>query len=49
MTYLKMLLSDKRTFMSAVDVGLQHLGWTRGRTPHEAAVARAKRVEGASA
>jgi len=32
MTYLKMLLSDKRTFASAVDVGLQHLGWTRRRS-----------------
>jgi len=31
MTYLKMLLSDRRTFRSALDVGLQHLGWT-GRT-----------------
>jgi anaerobic magnesium-protoporphyrin IX monomethyl ester cyclase len=28
-TYLKMLLSDKRTFSSALDIGLQHLGWTR--------------------
>jgi radical SAM superfamily enzyme YgiQ (UPF0313 family) len=49
MTYLKMLLSDKRTFKSAIDVGIQHLGWTRGRTPHEAAISRAKRIEGASA
>ena len=32
MTYLKMLLSDRRTFESAVDVGLQHLGWTRRRS-----------------
>ncbi len=38
MTYLKMLLSDKRTFLSAVDVGLQHFGWTRGRTAHDAVV-----------
>jgi anaerobic magnesium-protoporphyrin IX monomethyl ester cyclase len=44
MNYLKMLLSDKRTFMSALDVGLQHLGWTRGRTAHEAAVSQAKRA-----
>jgi len=43
MNYLKMLLSDKRTFKSALDVGLQHLGWTRGRTAHEAAVDQAKR------
>jgi anaerobic magnesium-protoporphyrin IX monomethyl ester cyclase len=28
-TYLKMLLSDPRTFGSALDVGLQHLGWAR--------------------
>jgi anaerobic magnesium-protoporphyrin IX monomethyl ester cyclase len=41
-TYLKMLLSDKRTFRSAVDVGLQHLGWTRGRAPHEMPVSRVK-------
>jgi radical SAM superfamily enzyme YgiQ (UPF0313 family) len=44
MTYLKMLLSDKRTFKSAVDVGLQHLGWTRSQTPHEVAVTQAKRA-----
>jgi radical SAM superfamily enzyme YgiQ (UPF0313 family) len=43
-TYLKMLLSDKRTFRSAIDVGLQHLGWTGGRTAHEVAVSRAKRA-----
>jgi radical SAM superfamily enzyme YgiQ (UPF0313 family) len=42
--YLKMLLSDKRTFKSALDVGLQHLGWTRGRTAHEVAVDQAKRA-----
>jgi len=29
-TYLKMLLADRRTFRSALDVGLQHLGWARG-------------------
>ncbi len=29
MTYLKMLLSDTRTLKSAVNVGLQHLGWAR--------------------
>jgi len=28
-TYLKMLLSDTRTFKSAINVGLQHLGWVR--------------------
>ena len=32
LTYLKMLLSDKRTFASAFDIGLQHLGWTRVRS-----------------
>jgi radical SAM superfamily enzyme YgiQ (UPF0313 family) len=31
MTYLKMLLSDTRTLKSAINVGLQHLGWTRGQ------------------
>jgi anaerobic magnesium-protoporphyrin IX monomethyl ester cyclase len=41
-TYLKMLLSDRRTFRSAIDVGLQHLGWTRGPGAHHAAIARAK-------
>jgi radical SAM superfamily enzyme YgiQ (UPF0313 family) len=49
LTYLKMLLSDKRTFMSALDVGLQHLGWTRGRTPHEMAAGHAKRAAGTPA
>jgi len=29
-TYLKMLASDPSTLRSAIDVGLQHLGWTRG-------------------
>ena len=32
LTYLKMLLSDTRTLASAIDIGLQHLGWTRGRS-----------------
>jgi anaerobic magnesium-protoporphyrin IX monomethyl ester cyclase len=31
-TYLKMLMSDTRTFKSAVNVGLQHLGWVRAST-----------------
>jgi radical SAM superfamily enzyme YgiQ (UPF0313 family) len=43
MTYLKMLLSDKRTFMSALDVGLQHVGWSR-KTTREAAISQAKRA-----
>ena len=38
LTYLKMLLSDTRTFASALDVGLQHLGWTRRRSRHGADV-----------
>jgi radical SAM superfamily enzyme YgiQ (UPF0313 family) len=29
-TYLRMLASDPSTLRSAIDVGLQHLGWTRG-------------------
>jgi anaerobic magnesium-protoporphyrin IX monomethyl ester cyclase len=29
MTYLKMLLSDASTFKSAVNLGLQHLGWAK--------------------
>ena len=29
-TYIKMLISDPSTFKSAVDVGLQHLGWAKG-------------------
>jgi anaerobic magnesium-protoporphyrin IX monomethyl ester cyclase len=29
MTYLKMLLSDTRTVRSAINVGLQHLGWAK--------------------
>lgn len=41
-TYLKMLLSDKRTFMSALDVGLQHIGWSR-RSATEVAISQAKR------
>lgn len=28
-TYLKMLLSDGRTFKSAINVGLQHFGWAK--------------------
>jgi anaerobic magnesium-protoporphyrin IX monomethyl ester cyclase len=42
-TYLKMLLSDKRTFMSALDVGLQHVGWSR-KTTRESAISQAKRA-----
>ncbi len=34
MTYAKMLMSDASTLKSAVDVGLQHLGWSRGRPAH---------------
>jgi radical SAM superfamily enzyme YgiQ (UPF0313 family) len=49
MTYLKMLLSDRRTLRSAIDVGLQHLGWTGRPTTHEAAVAQAKRAGSVSA
>ena len=30
LTYAKMLLSDVSTLRSAVDVGLQHLGWSKG-------------------
>ena len=30
MTYLKMVFSDVSTIKSAVNVGLQHLGWARG-------------------
>jgi len=37
-TYLKMLLSDRRTFTSALDVGLQHIGWERRRTPRDVEV-----------
>ena len=33
-TYLKMLLSDRRTLRSAINVGLQHLGWTSKAQPH---------------
>jgi anaerobic magnesium-protoporphyrin IX monomethyl ester cyclase len=44
MTYVKMLLSDRRTLRSAIDVGLQHLGWT-GRPPsHGSPVVQAKRA-----
>ena len=49
MNYLRMLLSDRRTFKSALDVGLQHLGWTRGRAAHDAAASRAKREGSAPA
>jgi anaerobic magnesium-protoporphyrin IX monomethyl ester cyclase len=42
-TYLKMLLSDKRTFMSALDVGLQHVGWSR-KHPRAVAIDQAKRA-----
>ena len=31
MTYARMLLSDVSTLKSAVDVGLQHVGWGRNR------------------
>jgi anaerobic magnesium-protoporphyrin IX monomethyl ester cyclase len=31
-TYLKMLVSDISTVKSALDIGLQHIGWTRGRS-----------------
>jgi len=48
-TYLKMLMSDKRTFASAVDVGLQHLGWTRGQSPARSAISHAKREGSAPA
>ena len=30
LTYLKMLFSDVSTIKSALNVGLQHLGWARG-------------------
>lgn len=43
-TYLKMLLSDRRTFRSALEVGLQHFGWTRRRPPHEVSLDPAKRA-----
>jgi len=32
LTYLKMLLSDRSTFRTAMDVGLQHLKWTGSDT-----------------
>jgi radical SAM superfamily enzyme YgiQ (UPF0313 family) len=41
-TYLKMLLSDRRTLRSALDVGRQHLGWTRSPGPHGSGISRAK-------
>ncbi len=31
-TYLKMLLSDTRTITSALEIGLRHVGWHRGRS-----------------
>jgi hypothetical protein len=49
MTYAKMLLSDRRTFRSAMEVGLQHLGWTRRAAPREVAIAQAKRAGSAPA
>jgi radical SAM superfamily enzyme YgiQ (UPF0313 family) len=48
MNYAKMLFSDKRTFKSALNVGLQHLGWTRGRAADEAAISRVKRARSMS-
>jgi radical SAM superfamily enzyme YgiQ (UPF0313 family) len=47
-TYLKMLLSNKRTFKSALEVGLQHLGWTR-RGGEDVAISQAKRANGVPA
>jgi radical SAM superfamily enzyme YgiQ (UPF0313 family) len=47
MTYLKMLLSDKRTFMSALDVGLQHVGWARGQQRAEGVLHARRRPGGA--
>jgi radical SAM superfamily enzyme YgiQ (UPF0313 family) len=41
-TYLKMLFANKRTFKSALEVGLSHLGWTRKRGAHEVAIHQAK-------
>jgi hypothetical protein len=29
MTYLKMVFSDLRTMKSAINVGLQHVGWAK--------------------
>jgi len=34
-TYLKMLLSDMRTFKRAARVGMEHLGWAIGRTKYQ--------------
>jgi radical SAM superfamily enzyme YgiQ (UPF0313 family) len=48
-TYLKMLLSNKRTFKSALEVGLQHLGWQRKIDPHAHAISQAKRANSAPA
>jgi radical SAM superfamily enzyme YgiQ (UPF0313 family) len=49
LTYLKMLVSDKRTFLSALTVGLQHFGWTRRPSPHGSDVGHGSRLESASA
>ncbi len=29
LTYMKMLLADASTFKSAINLGLQHLGWAK--------------------
>ncbi|MEZ5317467.1 MAG: radical SAM protein [Vicinamibacterales bacterium] len=47
-SYLKMLLSDRRTFGSAIEVGLQHLGWAR-RGDAAGATARDNRTGGVPA
>jgi radical SAM superfamily enzyme YgiQ (UPF0313 family) len=50
MTYLKMLLSDTRTFRSALDIGLQHLGWNRQRPSRpQLADGRGKQARGVPA
>jgi radical SAM superfamily enzyme YgiQ (UPF0313 family) len=49
LTYARMLLSDRRTFWSAVNVGLQHLGWTKRLAPGGAALAQPKRAGNAPA
>ena len=49
LTYARMLLSDRRTFWSAVNVGLQHLGWTKRLAPAGAALAQPKRAGNAPA
>ncbi len=48
MTCVRMLLSDRRTLRAAIDVGLQHLGWTGRTSPDASPVARPKGA-GASA